>query len=468
MFVSLFRLRCPSACIALAAAALLACPSAFAEPPAPSTAMPPALDAAHGASVDVSFMSKHPPKYPERELESGVDGMVLLLVLVDPVGHAAAISIEYSSGNKNLDAAAVEAARRWEFHPQVNNGKATASLARVPVEFRLQHGRDLQPRMDLPGGSENFPDNDRAAIGAIQQQAQAGDAESEVTLGLVYRPGLGVTRDPAMAVQWIRKAADQGMVIAYPELAECYQLGIGVPQDYAKAIEWETRFAQGGDAYAEAYIGHLYALMSPPQPDKSRTWYEKSAAHANPALLIAIAAAYGTGDGVPADGARATALLERSAQTGDDTNRLQVSGLLLSGRYVPQDLPKAKALVEQVAAHDDPGAQYELGQMYQSGSGTAVDSHAAFDWFRKSAAQGYGPAQETLSQIYQEGTGVAADLVLAYAWLSLVHDETGEVEIKLFKMHFGMKRSEMKEAMALAKAWTHGQVLERNAVDRQP
>ena len=56
--------------------------------------------------------------------------------------------------------------------------------------------------------------------------------------GYVYRNGLGVTRDDAVAAVWYRRAAERGQPEAQYELALMYELGLGVPQDPAEASLW--------------------------------------------------------------------------------------------------------------------------------------------------------------------------------------------------------------------------------------
>ena len=50
---------------------------------------------------------------------------------------------------------------------------------------------------------------DQKPIEEVTANAQAGDAESEVELGLRYDKGEGVVKDHAEAAKWYRKAAEQ-------------------------------------------------------------------------------------------------------------------------------------------------------------------------------------------------------------------------------------------------------------------
>ena len=74
---------------------------------------------------------------PSMPLRSGIEGTVTLVISIDAQGNVLDIEVEKSSRNRDLDRAAVEAARKWRFTPQISNGVAVASRVRVPVDFNL-------------------------------------------------------------------------------------------------------------------------------------------------------------------------------------------------------------------------------------------------------------------------------------------------------------------------------------------
>ena len=81
-------------------------------------------------------------------------------------------------------------------------------------------------------------------------RAEAGDAEAQFNLGVMYAFGRGVTQDYAQAVSWFRKAADQGYAEAQYNLGFRYAIGQGVPQDDAEAVRWYRLAADQGFALA--------------------------------------------------------------------------------------------------------------------------------------------------------------------------------------------------------------------------
>ena len=76
------------------------------------------------------------------------------------------------------------------------------------------------------------------AITAWRALAEQGDTDAAMYLGYVYRRGLGVAPDDALAAAWYRRAAEQGSAEAQYELALMYEVGVGVEQDVAEAARW--------------------------------------------------------------------------------------------------------------------------------------------------------------------------------------------------------------------------------------
>ncbi|WP_148132454.1 tetratricopeptide repeat protein, partial [Neisseria sp. HMSC074B07] len=62
----------------------------------------------------------------------------------------------------------------------------------------------------------------------------------------------------AQAVQWYRKAAEQGLADAQYNLGMMYANGQGVRQDYAEAVRWFRKTAEQGLAEAQYNLGLAY------------------------------------------------------------------------------------------------------------------------------------------------------------------------------------------------------------------
>jgi len=84
-----------------------------------------------------SFLNNPPPKYPDLAAQRGWEGEVLLKLMIDETGTITTIVIERSSGHEILDAAAVNAVRRWRAKPATRFGRPVKTIEYLPVLFRL-------------------------------------------------------------------------------------------------------------------------------------------------------------------------------------------------------------------------------------------------------------------------------------------------------------------------------------------
>ncbi len=79
-----------------------------------------------------------PPKYPRLARRRGLEGQVLINVLVDTSGRVVELETLSSCGHSILDRAALDAVRRWHFIPGNIDGKKQQMWVKVPVRFQLQ------------------------------------------------------------------------------------------------------------------------------------------------------------------------------------------------------------------------------------------------------------------------------------------------------------------------------------------
>ncbi|WP_099527407.1 energy transducer TonB [Stenotrophomonas maltophilia] len=110
-------------------------PSDIVTPPSPPAPAAPATSIE--ASVDISSKAMNPPRYPPAAFRAGIQGEVILIIDVDANGNVTNVTVEKSSRNRDLDRAAMEAARKWRFNAAESGGKKAAGRVRVPVNFAL-------------------------------------------------------------------------------------------------------------------------------------------------------------------------------------------------------------------------------------------------------------------------------------------------------------------------------------------
>lgn len=113
--------------------------------PGETVAPPPPTASVMGedAVVDFSMLTEKPetleqgiPKYPELAKKAGIEGTVVVKVLIDLEGNVEATELLKSV--EVLDEAALEAARQFKFTPAKLDGKPVKVWMSVPFRFKLQ------------------------------------------------------------------------------------------------------------------------------------------------------------------------------------------------------------------------------------------------------------------------------------------------------------------------------------------
>lgn len=139
----------------------------------------------------------------------------------------------------------------------------------------------------------------------IRRAADAGLPEAQHNLGVLVRDGrAGLAKDPAVALQWFRAAADQAYAPAYASLGEAYDRGLGVEKDEREAVEWwrkGTAVNERASQYhlALAYLGGKGGLAR--DANEAVALLRRAANQRLPAAQAAIGQLYNRGTGVPAD-----------------------------------------------------------------------------------------------------------------------------------------------------------------------
>ena len=187
-------------------------------------------------------------------------------------------------------------------------------------------------------------------------------------LGEMYKKGQGVKQDYKEAVEWYRKAAEQGDATAQCNLGYMCNKGEGVKQDYKEAVEWYRKAAEQGFAKAQSSLGTMYKH----------------------------------GQGAKQDYNEAVMWYRQAAEQGCANAQCNLGRMYYEGQGVKQDHKQAIAWCRKAAEQGYAEAQCIVGVMYASGLGVPQDVAKALKWLQLAAEQGYGNALKTLD-IMQQG-----------------------------------------------------------------
>ena len=90
------------------------------------------------ADGDAVPMVRVPPQYPERALQRGIEGRVLIEFTISRSGSVKDAKVIAYEPSKIFNKAALKAVKQWKYNPKIVNGKAVEQPGvRIAIPFRL-------------------------------------------------------------------------------------------------------------------------------------------------------------------------------------------------------------------------------------------------------------------------------------------------------------------------------------------
>jgi TPR repeat protein len=188
----------------------------------------------------------------------------------------------------------------------------------------------------------------------FHEGAQAGEAEAELQLAIIFAKGEGVTQDYAAAATWFRAAANQGLPRAQYDMGVLTERGRGVKADLAAAADWYLKGAQAGYPLAQYNLAVCYTKGQGIRQDLSEAalWYRRAATQGVVQAMVNLATMYEKGDGVAASPVDAYAWYLAAGRRDNQTAARRAEDLYAGLPHLDQ--LRAEALASDVAAsiHD--------------------------------------------------------------------------------------------------------------------
>ncbi len=248
-----------------------------------------------------------------------------------------------------------DAAVEYERATRTRHAMAQASLAYL-YETGQGVQRDLMKALEL-----------------YQFAAKQGHSVAQYNLGRIHQNGLKhlnqvIAPNPALAEQFLRRAAAQGVVAAYHQLGILYHNQGGRVNVAALTPEQIKVWDKNGDG----------KLM----PSENRLFQD-----AHDHFLLAARQGYGPS--------------------------LHALGVMYQrGEGVPIDLARAAQWLEKAVAHEQPDSFYNLAQLHENGLGVPPNLPRAFKLYRQAARMGHAPSQYNLGLFYYQGRRAGEQVTL--------------------------------------------------------
>ncbi len=301
------------------------------------------------------------------------------------------------------------------------------------------------------------PEAGKDAVKAIEDAATAGNGKAKLTYAEMYLEGMGVAKDPEMALRWLQRADgpeeneatyltalvaeaakdEQGMLNALKKAADKGHVpsmiylgtkllnsrGGGRPA-FDMARELFQKAVDSGLKSAKVNLGIISEVEASIEKEESKktdhfkkalALYQEAAAEKVGDAFLKIGYFYENGLGVTADLAKAIEFYQKGADAGLNTCDYNLAVLNENGKGVKaKDEAKALELYYKAAKTGLPAAQIALAERYRSGkAGLEKDPIAALAWFEKAAKAGDVASQIQMANILETGEAGAINIKAA-------------------------------------------------------
>jgi uncharacterized protein len=140
--------------------------------------------------------------------------------------------------------------------------------------------------------------DDVATFNGMMALANTGDAEAQYHVGMMYNNGIGVQKDPKLALVWFQKSTAAHDPLGAYKLG-CYhagQFGV-VATDLKEALKYKLVAANAGYSLAQHDVAVLYAQQG--NFEEAVKWLQQASIQGDDQSLFKMSRLYYDGKGVP-------------------------------------------------------------------------------------------------------------------------------------------------------------------------
>jgi len=208
-------------------------------------------------------------------------------------------------------------------------------------------------------GDHGVPKDIKKSIELYEKSANLGRPESLFNLGIIYRDGIGISKDLPKAFKMMLQSATMTppYVQSTEEVAFCYFHGKGVAQNYEKAFEWFSKGASLGLKACVNGLGFMYDMGLHVAENKYKAFelFSKAASMNHPLAIFNVGVCYEKGSGISKDEAKAFEHFQSSWKRSQERGHHECQNVTLA-----------------------------LARCHEKGVGTKRDLLEAIKWYRLS------------------------------------------------------------------------------------
>ena len=339
------------------------------------------------------------------------------------------------------------------------------------------------------------------ATALYQKAADNNDAYGMWRLSKAYGNGDGIEFSQEKAVEWLKKAADNGCEEALADMAHAHLYGLyNLPIDTLKGVELIKQLLQTSNnpyALSRCAMIHVYGCGKYFEKDNNEAYkvLQKVADKEDPMYNQMMGLIYLVGtSSIDVDAEKAIDYFKKAYELGNGTSAYRIGALYGEGKLLPKDYKKAiewfnkgieknstvsmiglswiydtynpdtkdfhndtKAydLIKRAMSHGDADAYDKLGYWYGVGKYVQKDDQKAFELYKEAALLGSTDGMLNAGVNYLAGRGTAPDTLAAEKmWIKAAEHGSGEAANRLSICYSDGKfiRNTDKAALYLNKA----------------
>ena len=212
---------------------------------------------------------------------------------------------------------------------------------------------------------------------------EKNDSDAMRTLAISYMDGEGVERDYALAVEWLKKAAELNNAAAMNTLYLCYDEGYGVLKNPDVAIDWLKKAADLDSRVAQSNLSNHYEAID--DIEKSRFFIQKAANGGYGSAQSSIATRYLLGDKLfNQDVRQAEFWYKKAIESGSLVAMVNYAiNLQNNENCTGEDLAQSVAYAKKAAMLNYYPAYQFLATSYYVGKGVDQTDTEAERWYRR-------------------------------------------------------------------------------------
>ena len=264
----------------------------------------------------------------------------------------------------------------------------------------------------------------------LTELAEAGDAQSFVDLGDLYRDGIFVATDVPKAVGFYERASALNFNAGTTRLAGLYLAGAeGVPINVKRSLEYYNEAVEGGSTGAMRSLADLYleGRILSPDPQQAIDLLERAATFGDSASAERLATIYAQNDPFPADYDKVKSYLDLALAMGNTRAVINVATAIAEGPLARSQRDASFELLSSAVSSGVPGAAARLARLQLDGLFPAQGLSGVMSMLNRFRHQGDQASARFLLQLYRDGYGLLLqpDLKAAESFLATIEPVLG-------------------------------------------